>query len=319
MFWIWLQRHWPGWKNALVIVKPETVLRWHRQGYRAYWRWRSKGKPGRPRIPRQHIELIRRISSDHPEWGEDRIALELKLKLGVEHSTSTIRRYMVDSCTPPRTSTWKQFIESHADQILAIDFTTQFLWNFDTRYVFVVMALGTREIVQVAVTASPTLALVKQQIRDATAWGRTPRFVLHDNDGIFGQFGKRRVSEVGSPGRRYRCALDAWLHGVLGVEGIPIPYSAPSANARLERFVGTLRSECLDHFVFVSDAHLQRTVAEYVRYYNEARPSQAIDGIPKCGPGQGPSLSALDSGTGPVRLVARPILGGLHHDYRLAA
>ena len=78
MFWIRLQRHWPGWKNALVIFKPETVLRWHREGYRAYWRWRSKGKPGRPRIPRQHIEFIRRISSDHPEWGEDRIALELK-------------------------------------------------------------------------------------------------------------------------------------------------------------------------------------------------------------------------------------------------
>ncbi len=93
VFWIWLRRHWSGWKNALVIVKPATVLKWHRKGYRAYWRWRSKGKSGRPRIPRKHIEFIRRISGDHPEWGEDKIALELKLKLGVEHSTSTIRRY----------------------------------------------------------------------------------------------------------------------------------------------------------------------------------------------------------------------------------
>ena len=174
---------------------------------------------------------------------------------------------MVDSGTPTRTSTWKQFIESHADQILAIDFTTQFLWNFDTRYVFVVMALGTREIVQVAVTASPTLALVKQQIRDATAWGRTPRSVLHDNDGIFGQFGKRRVSEVGSPGRRYRCALDVWFHGVLGIEGIPIPYGAPNAAAHIERFMGTLRRECLRHFIFLSDEHMRNTLVEFVNYY----------------------------------------------------
>ena len=168
MFWIWLQRRWRGWKRALVIVKPETVLRWHREGYRAYWRWRSKGKPGRPRIPRKHIEFIRRISSDHPEWGEDKIALELKL------------------------------------------------------------------------------------------------------------------------------------------------------NARLERFMGTLKRECLLHFIFVSEGHLRRTVAEYVTYYNEARPSQAIAGIPKCGVGQGPSVAAADLGDGPLRLVARPILGGLHHDYELA-
>jgi putative transposase len=319
VFWIWLRRHWPRWKSALVIVKPDTVLKWHRRGYRAYWRWKSKRKPGRPTIPRQHIEFIRRISADHPEWGEDKIALELKLKLGVEHSTSTIRKYMVDAATPPRTSTWKQFIESHADQILAIDFTTQVLWNFAARYVFVVMALGTREVIHVAVTSNPTLAWVKQQLREATAWGRTPRFLLHDNDGIFGQFGRRRTWDDGRPGRRYRCALDAWLHGVLGIEGIPIPYGAPNASARLERFVGTLKRECLDHFVFVSEAHLQRTVAEFVCYYNEARPSQAINGIPKCGAGKGPTLAAVDPGDGPVRLVARPILGGLHHDYRLAA
>jgi hypothetical protein len=104
LFWIWLRRHWKGWRSALVIVKPETVLRWHREGYPRYWRQRSKGAPGRPRIPRKHIEFIRRISSDHPEWGEDRIALELKLKLGVAHSPSTIRRYMVETGSPSRST-----------------------------------------------------------------------------------------------------------------------------------------------------------------------------------------------------------------------
>jgi len=246
--------------------------------------------------------------------GQDRIALELKLKLGVEHSTSTIRRFLVDAGTPPRRSTWKQFV----DQILAIDFTTQVLWSFATRYVFVVMALGTREIVQVAVTAAPTLVFVKQQIRDATAWGRTPRFVVHDNDGIFGQFGKRRFSKFGSPGRRYRCALDAWLHGVLGIEGIPIPYGAPNAAAHIERFMGTLRRECLRHFIFLSEDHMRKTVVEFVSYYNEARPNQGIDGIPACGPGKGPVLPEVST-EGPRCLVARPVLDGLHHDYRLAA
>ena len=180
LFWIWIRRHWPRWRDALVIVKPATVLRWHRKGHRAYWRWRSRGKPGRPRIPQKHIAFIRRFSGDPPEWGEDRIALELKLKLGVEHSTSTIRRYMVDPASPPR-STWRQFVASHAHEMLAIDFTTQVLWNYATRHVLVVMAIASREIVHVAVTGAPTLDWVKQQVREATAWDRVPRFLLHDN------------------------------------------------------------------------------------------------------------------------------------------
>jgi hypothetical protein len=129
LFWIWLCRHWQGWRSALVIVKPETVLGWHREGYRRYWRNRSKGKPGRPRIPRKHIEFIRRISSDHPEWSAERIALILKLKLGADHAPSTVFRYMNKSDSPPA-STWRQFIASHADQIFALDLTTQNLWNY---------------------------------------------------------------------------------------------------------------------------------------------------------------------------------------------
>ena len=158
VFWIWLSRRWPRWKSALVIVKPETVLRWHREGYRRYWRWKSKGKRGRPRIPRRYIEFIRRISSQNPSWGEDRIALEMKLKLGIEHSTSTIRRYMVDG-GPPTRSTWKRFL------------ATQPLWCFSLRYVLVVLAIDSRRIVHVAVTQSPTLAWVKQQLREAAGCG----------------------------------------------------------------------------------------------------------------------------------------------------
>ena len=167
MFWIWLARNWAGWKSALVFVKPETVLRWHREGYRRYWRCRSKGQPGRPRIPRKHIDFIRRISADHPEWGEDRIALELKLKLGVEHSTSTVRRYMVTSPRPG--STCRRFLQGHASEVWALDFTTEVLWNFSVRYVFVIIAHDSRRVVHAAVTSAPTLAWVKQQLREATA------------------------------------------------------------------------------------------------------------------------------------------------------
>ncbi len=301
-----------------MIVRPDTVLKWHRRGYRAYWRWKSKEKPGRPRIPRQHIEFIRRISSDHPEWGEDKIALELKLKLGVEHSTSTIRRYMAETGSP-RSSTWKQFLASHADQIFVMDFTAQILWNYTTRHVLVVMALANREVVHVAATANPTLAWVKQQIKEATPWDAAPAFLIHDNDGVFGQFRTRKRAGDNASGRRYRCALDLWLHQVMGIAGIPIPYGAPNAAAHIERFMGTLKRECLNHFIFFTEAQLRRTVVEFVDYHNDARPHQGIDGIPIFGPGEGPERpEPSDDGT-TARLVARPIVGGLHHDYGLAA
>ena len=318
LFWIWLCRRWARWRTALVIVKPETVLGWHRAGYRAYWRRKSKGKPGRPPIPAEHRDFIRQISADHPEWGEDRIALELKLKLGVEHSPSTIRRYMVERATPPRSSTWKKFLASHADQIWSIDFTTLPPWNYAVSYVLVVMALGTREIIHVGVTRNPTMDWVKQQLREATAWGEAPRFLMHDNDAIFGQYGSNRPLADATTGRRFRCALDAWLEGVLGIRGVPIPYGAPNAAAHIERFMGTFKREALDHFIFFSEAQLLQTARSFVSYYNEARPHQGIDGIPACGPGKDPPRDT-EAGDDERRLVARPVLGGLHHDYRLAA
>ena len=310
MFWIWLCRAWPRWRSALVFVKPETVLAWHRAGYRKYWWWRSRGR-GRPRIPRRHIAFIRRISADHPDWGEDRIALELRLKLGVEHGPSTIRRYMVEGTGRPN-STWRSFLARNASDIWAMDFTTERLWNFEVRYVLVVIALDTRRVVDYAATALPTLAWVKQQLREAMPWEQGPRFLIHDNDGIFGQFGRIRR---GATGKGYRCALDGWLDQVMGVRGIPIPYGAPNANAVLERFMGTLRRECLNHFLFMSERQLRCKVDEFVGYYNHFRPHQGIDGIPDRLP------CSLDPPPNPEsgRLVARPVLGGVHHDYRLAA
>lgn len=313
VFWIWLSRNWPKWKDALVIVQPETVLRWHREGYRRYWRRRS-ASVGRPRIPWEHIRFIKRISTDHPEWGEDRIALELKLKLGIEHSPSTVRRYMVEAPRPPSSGTWRTFLAGHASELLTMDFTTQVLWDFTSRHVLVIMKLETREIVHMGITASPTLAWVKQQVREATPWDQCPRFLLHDNDGIFGQYGQSTAG--------FRCSLDAWLSGVMGITGVPIPFGAPNAQAHIERFIGTLRRECLRHFIFLSEDHLRRTVRVFIDYYNGCRPHQGIGAIPAelSGDSLGEGAGGLRSVDGkPMRLVARPILGGLVHDYRLAA
>jgi putative transposase len=309
-FWVALSRAWAGWRSCLLVVKPATVIAWHRRGYERYWRWRS-GKPGRPRIDAEHIAFIRRISSDHPEWGEDRIAEEFRLKLGVQHSPSTVRRYMLRRPEPRGGQTWRTFIRNHATQVFACDFLVQYTALFSGVYIFVVMEIGSRRIVHINTTISPSLAWVEQQVRQATEWGESPRFLLHDNDGIFGQYRERQ--QRGHKGLRYRCQLDVWLADAMGVEGIPIPCGAPNANPHVERFHRTLRQEALNHFIFVSERHVLRVCREYVRYYNGARPSQAIQAIPA----PYPELQKPPAKTG--KLIALPVLGGIAHDYRRAA
>jgi putative transposase len=315
VFWVVLRRLWPDWARPLVIVKPETVIAWHRRGFRLFWRRKSRwGQIGRPRIPRKHIAFIQRISGDHPEWGEDKIAEELAAKFGIQHSPSTIRRYMIPRPSAPRgDQTWRTFIHNHAREVWACDFLTQYTAFFAVAYVFVIMEIGSRRIVHANVTTNPTLPWVKQQLREATEWGMAPRFLIHDNDGIFGQYGNRVTVEQDDSTRSYRCHLDRWLNEVVGIEGIPIPYGAPNTSPNIERFVRTLREEALDHFIFVTVDHIRRVVAEYVRYYNGAHPSQAIHGIPD----PYPELRQPPPRDG--KLVGLPVLGGVQHDYRLVA
>jgi putative transposase len=309
LFWAVLSRVWPGWRSALLMVKPATVIAWHQRLSRGYWRWRSR-QPGRPRIPAEHIALIRRISTDHPEWGENKIAEELAVKLGVRHSTSTIRRYMVRRREPRSGQTWKTFIENHAKQIFAVDFLTQTTAFFAVVYIFVVMEIASRRIVLINVTTNPSLGWVQQQLRQATGGGK-PRFLLHDNDGIFGQYRDRRPR--GDQAHRYRSHLDLWLREVMGIQGLPIPYGAPNASPHVERFNRTLREEALNRFIFLSALHVLRVCREYAEYYNHARPSQALHAIPDPYPEL--TKPPLDQG----QLLALPVLGGLIHDYRRAA
>jgi transposase InsO family protein len=255
--------------------------------------------------------LIRRISSDHLEWGEDKIAEELAVKLFVKHSTSTIRKYMVIRRKPRAGQTWRTFVKNHAKQIYSCDFLSQYTALFSVVHILVVMEIATRKIVHENVTTSPSHSWVKQQIRQFTPWGEVPRFLLHDNDGIFGQYrdgrprGEKRLS--------YRSHLDLWLREVMGIQGIPTPYRAPNANAHVERFHRSLREEALNHFIFLNARHILQVCREYVSYYNGARPSQALHAIPD----PYPELLNPQAKTG--RVVALSVLGGVQHDYRRAA
>jgi len=180
------------------------------------------------------------------------------------------------------------------------------------RYVLVIMELRSRRVVHVGVTASPTLVWAKLRTREATPFASVPRFLVRGKVGAFGQLGRRRS------GRSYRSALDLWLGEVPGIKEIPIPYGAPKAAAHIERTMGSHRRECLDHFIFLSEDHLYRTVTAYITYDNEGRPRPGIEGIPECGPGS-PRAPSSTSGESFMRVLVRPVLGGLHHDYRLAA
>ena len=258
---------------------------------------------------------------------------------------------------------WRTFIANHAKEVWACDFLVQHTALFARAYVFVIMEIESRRIVCANVTSSPSIAWVKQQIRNATPWGEAPRFLVHDNDAIFGQFGKPVVVEKNAtpehldgpplaspavfavllplvaerPGpsstcglaltcsnwscfgslpsrtKSYRCHLDRWLDDVMGIEGLPIPYGAPNASPHIERLMRTLREQALNHFIFLSEDHIRKVVAEYVSYYNHARPHQSLHAIPD------PYPELRESPPEEGKLVALPVLGGIRHDYRLAA
>jgi transposase InsO family protein len=313
LFWSLLSRIWGDWASELNLVKPETVIRWRKRRFREFWRKKSQGKPGRPAIPQKHIEFIRKISSDHPEYGEDRIALELEIKFGIRHACSTVRKYMVKRRPGPKDSqAWRSFLKNQAKAMWSCDFFVQHTIGFRVLYIFVIMELGSRKVIHFNVTEHPTLEWTKQQIRNA-CFDSQPKFMLHDNDGKFGQFG--RPIRVESSGNRVSCrsAYDAWLWVEMGIRGIPIPYEAPNATANIERLIGTIRRECLDRLLIWNERHLRNSLAEFIRWYDHGRVHQGLHGIPD----PDPALAEPKPSDG--RLVAIPVLNGLHHDYRLAA
>ncbi len=289
-FWVMLRRLWNGWRGALHIVRPATVVAWHRRSWRLLWRLRSRGAPGRPAIPLETRELIRRLSNENRLWGAPRIQRELA-HLGHVVAKSTVEKYMARRCGPPSPK-WRAFLRNHAGEILACDFFTLPTARFQTLIGFVVIELSRRRIVACDVTSSPTATWAASVVRRASvACGGRARYVLRDRDSIY-------ADEFNSVVRE------------LGLRQVVTQYRSPLQNAHAERVIGSIRRECLDHLIVLGEGHARRMLDEYVGYYNAERAHQSLDG-------DAPEHRDAQHGTG--RVIAAPHLGGLHHSYRRAA
>ena len=292
LLWVWLRRYWSGWHRALVLVQPATVVKWHRNGFRAYWRWKSRPKGGRPRIDPQVQKLIRDMWSSNPTWGKPRIQAELR-KIGIEVSDSTVQRYRPPRLSPP-SQTWRSFLENHVRDIVAIDFFLVPTATFRVLYVLLIMSHDRRRILHFNVTTSPSARWTTQQVREAFPYDTAPRFLLRDRDGIFGADFVRRVKSM-------------------GIEEIVTAPGSPWQNPYCERLIGSIRRECLDHVIVLSERHLMRILRSYASYYHSSRTHRSLDDdCPDPRPVEPPEMGDV---------VALAQVGGLHHRYtrRLAA
>ena len=283
------------WKQALLIVHPETLLRWHRELFRLYWKRKSKDSSHRPKVAAETIALIREMAKDNRLWGAERIRGEL-LKLGIHVCKRTIQKYMRSVRTQqPRGQKWSTFLRNHAAQIWACDFLQVCDLFFRPLFAFFLIELKSRKVIHVGVTRSPTDAWTAQQLREATAYGEGPKYLIRDRD-----------TKFGSNFARVAATSD--------IKMLKTPYYTPRANAVCERFLRSVRQECLDHLLILQERQLQRVLNAYVVYFNQARPHQGIhQQIPQS---FGSSPATARDGT---KVVALPILGGLHHDYQHVA
>jgi len=288
------------WPDALVVVKPETFIRWHRTAFRLFWRRKSR-KRGRPSLPTNIRSLIRRMDRENPTWGEERIASELSLKLGVLISPRTVRKYLGSGPTRGRTSgqRWSAFVRNHARTIVACDFFVAVTAGFRVLYVFVAMEAGSRRILHANVTAHPTAEWTTQQFREFLVFDHPYRFVIHDRDSIFS------------------ADVDRSLAG-FGLRVLKTPVRAPKANAFCERLIGTIRRECLDYLIPLNERHLKLIVNEFVVHYNRGRPHSSLGpGIPEPPKTEVPASVHRHRLLAGYRVKSTPILGGLHHEYGL--
>jgi putative transposase len=287
ILWVMLSRFWPDWREPLTLVQPETVIRWHRRGFRLYWKWKSRPRwPGRSRIPKDVRDLIRQMSQTNPLWGAPRIHGEL-LKLGIEVSQATVSKYMVRHPKPPSQS-WRTFLMNHAKDIVSVDFFTVPTATFRVLFVFLVLSNQRRRIIHFNVTDSPSAIWIGQQIVEAFPWDTAPKYMIRDRDGKYGEEFVRRVES-------------------LGIRQVLISTRSPWQNPYVERVIGSIRRECLDHVIVFSERHLRKVLRDYFGYYHGARTHL---GLAKDCPSPRP-VEPPDSGL----LHAEPMVGGLHHRY----
>ncbi len=291
-FWVWLYRLWPGCLNALVIVKPETVVRRHREGFRRHWRWKSRaGRPGRPAILPDIRKLIARMSQENPLWGAPRFHGEL-LKLGIEISQASVSKYMTRHPRPP-SQTWRAFLGNHVGCLASMDFFIVPTVSFAVLFVFIVLRHERRKVVHFGITAHPTALWVAQQLREAFPWTSAPRHVIRDRDGAYGAAFRATVK-----------AMDI-------AEVVTAPRS-PWQNPYVERVIGSIRGECLNHVIVLNERHLRRILSCYLDYYHRSRTHLSL--------GKDSPEPRSAQSPGPGKIIAFPQVGGLHHRYeRLAA
>ncbi len=274
----------PNVLNALAILKPETVLKWHRAGFRSYWRWKSRRHAGRPIVPLAVRKLIREMSIANPLWGAPRIHGEL-LKLGIDVGQTSVAKYMVKRRDPPSQG-WKTFLHNHADGIAAMDLFVVPTISFRLLYGLLIVGHGRRQILWFGVTAHPTAEWIANQVTEACGWEQVPRYLIRDRDGAYGEVFIRRLRSM-------------------GIRDRPTSPRSPWQNGYAERLIGSIRRECLDHVVVFSERHLRHVLLSYMNYYNETRTHLSLN--------KNAPVTRVVAKAG--RIIARPILGGLHYQY----
>jgi transposase InsO family protein len=284
LFFIRLYRWFPSVLKVLTIIRPETLVRWHQAGFRRYWRWRSRSFDGRPRLDAELRALIRQMSIDNPLWGAPRIHGEL-LKLGFKVAQSSVAKYMVKRRGPPSQG-WRTFLRNHAPDIAAMDLFIVPTIGFDLLYAFIIVRLDRRELVWINVTTNPTAEWIARQITEAFPWNENPQYLIRDRDRVYDTMVTRRLR-------------------AMGIRDKPTAPASPWQNGFAERLIGSIRRECVDHFIVLGEAHLRQMLRTYARYYNDIRTHWSLD---KDAP-----LSRPVQRTGIINSHA--ILGGLHHHY----
>ena len=267
------------------------MIAWHRKGFRLFWTWKVQhGQAGRPAVSREVRELIRQMCRENPLWGAPRIHGEL-LKLGIDIGETSVGKYMVRRRKPP-SQTWRTFLENHVKSMVSVDFFTVPTIRFQVLHVFLVLAHQRRRILHFNVTAHPTAEWTAQQLREAFPWDSAPRYLLRDRDRIFGDDFTQQVQEF-------------------GIQEVLAAPRSPWQRAYIERVIGSIRHECLDHVIIVNEAALRRILGGYLDYYHGSRTHLSLEkDSPEPRSVQPPEM-------GPV--VAVPQMGGLHHRYQRRA
>ena len=280
----WACRLFPNARDALAIVQPQTVVRWHRAGFRFYWRWKSCRRAGRPVVSIEVRQLIHEMSIANPLWGAPRIHGEL-LKLGINVGQTSVAKYMARRRGPPSQG-WKTFLRNHADGIAAMDLFVVPTVSFRLLYGLLIMGHGRRKILWLGVTAHPTAEWIANQLTEACGWDYTPGYLIRDRDACYGNVFIRRLRSF-------------------GIRDRPTSPRSPWQNGQAERLIGSIRRECLDHVIVFGERHLRHVLLCCADYYNAARTHLSLRK-------DTPVQRAVQS---VGRIQGRPVLGGLHHQY----